>query len=145
MLIAGLAVSGLGFATAACQQKSDNSGGGGNGAANGAAAENSAAADSAAAAPAAPALSPPTGALAIASDAGLPEQCKTYLREAQACLDSMPGPADGMNPHMLRSTVNNDRTTWAREQTPELLATACERHVASLREQFSSRYKCQAR
>jgi hypothetical protein len=143
-IVAKAIIIALGLSAAACSQGPTNASNKAEGNDSAVTNNSSAAAPAAPAAPApgAVALSPATGPLAIPSDANLPEQCRNYIQAAQACMDSIPGPADGMNPHMLRSTVNNDRTTWSREQTPELLARACTRHHDSLKEYARTRYQC---
>ena len=139
-LAVGAACAALSLLVAGCQGGATNTSS--NNSAGAAASNNSAAAAPAAPAPAQAALSPATGPLAIASDANLPEQCQTYVREAQSCLDTMPGAKDALKPHMLRTNVNRERQTWAREQTPELLTKACTRHLESLREEARTRYSC---
>jgi len=139
------AVAVAGMLAGACQQSSTNDMASAANTAvtsNAAGGFNATAAPAAAPAPAAPDPSTATGPLALAADASLPAPCQTYVREAQACLDTLADPDEAFYAGSVRSIVHSRRETWQGAQDDSYRTRICSGDVTSFREMKQRRFHC---
>jgi hypothetical protein len=124
--------------TAACQQGPGQAGN-----AQGEAPGNAANAQ-ASAPPSAPDPADQTGPVALASDAGLPEPCRTVVRETQACIDNLSGAQAGFREGWVRTSLASSRRTWASAQDDSYRGPVCEQDLRTLRQRAAD-WGCAAR
>ena len=75
-----------------------------------------------------------TTPVARSVDAGFPEPCQAYVREIQACLDTLQGPMAAERRREIRLLLHGNRGTWLSVREPEALIAICRDQRGMLRE-----------
>ena len=82
-----------------------------------------------------------TTPVARSVDAGFPEPCQAYVREIQACLDTLDGPEAAARRREIRLLLHGNRGTWLSVRDREGLIAICRDQRGMLREKRRE-YSC---